>query len=201
MYNLSAFGHNPSEDTERRTRMMKRFLCMALIFAALCSLAACGRTMRKAEEIVESVMPSMTVTPTAEPEAFSSVAPETPDPHEAASVTDVLSMIRDAEPEDGAGVLMNYPAAAKVLTFCADGGTKRETFERDVKAYFKTMDDAQKEEFRAKLDSVLTLAENIAKGDVEQSDLEKADLKDFDPVAFQHDNLETFTKTVRDAIA
>ena len=45
--------------------MMKRFLCMALALAALCSLAACGRTMRKAEEIVESVMPSMTVTPTA----------------------------------------------------------------------------------------------------------------------------------------
>ena len=47
----------------------------------------------------------------------------------------------------------------------------------------------------------MTLAENIAKGDVEQSDLEKADLKDFDPVAFQHENLETFTKTVRDALA
>ena len=84
---------------------MKRFLCTALALAALCSLAACGRTMRKAEEIVESVMPSMTVPPTVEPEAFSSAAPETPDPHEAATVTDVLSMIRDAEPEDGAGVL------------------------------------------------------------------------------------------------
>ena len=63
------------------------------------------------------------------------------------------------------------------------------------------MDDAQKEEVRAKFDAVLTLAENIAKGDVEQSDLEKADLKDFDPVAFQHDNLETFSKTVTDALA
>ena len=180
---------------------MKRFLCMALALSALCSLAACGRTMRKAEEIVESVMPSMTVPPTTEPEAFSSVAPETPDPHEAASVTDVLNTIRDAEPEDTAGVLANYPAAAKALTFCADGGTERDTFERDVKAYFKTMDDAQREEFRAKFDAVMTLAENIAKGDVEQSDLEKADLKDFDPVAFQHDNLEMFTKTVRDALA
>ena len=181
--------------------MMKRFLCMALIFSALCSLAACGRTMRKAEEIVESVMPSMTVPPTAEPDAFSSAAPETPDPHEAASVTDVLNRIRDADPEDGAGVLANYPAAAKALTFCADGGTERDTFERDVKAYFKTMDDAQREEFRARFDAVMTLAENIAKGDVEQSELEKANLKDFDPVAFQHENLETFTKTVRAALA
>ena len=181
--------------------MMKRILCAALMLTALLSLAACGRTMRKAEDIAESMLPTMTAAPTSEPEAFSSVAPETPDPHEAASVTDVLNMIRDAENEDGAGVLMNYPAAAKVLTFCADGGTERETFERDVKAYFKTLDDAQKEEFRAKLDSVLTLAENIAKGDVEQSDLEKADLKDFDPVAFQHDNLEAFTKTVRAALA
>ena len=60
--------------------MMKRILCAALMLTALLSLAACGRTMRKAEEIVESVMPSMTVTPTAEPEAFSSAAPETPDP-------------------------------------------------------------------------------------------------------------------------
>ena len=181
--------------------MMKRFLCMALALAALCSLAACGRTMRKAEEIVESVLPSMTVTPTSEPEAFSSAAPETPDPHEAAAVTDVLKMIRDAEPEDAAGALMNYPAAAKVLTFCADGGTERETFERDVKAFFKTLDEKQREEFRARFDAVMTLAQSIAKGDVEQSDLEKADLKDFDPVAFQHENLETFTKTVRDAIA
>ena len=178
--------------------MMKRILCAALMLTALLSLAACGRTMRKAEEIVESVMPSMTVTPTNEPEAFSSVAPEAPDPKEAASVTDVLNLIRDADPD---GMLMNYPAAAKVLTFCADGGTERETFERDVKAYFKTLDDAQKEEFRAKLDSVLTLAESIARGDVEQSDLEKADLRDFDPVAFQHDNLEAFTKTVKDALA
>ena len=179
---------------------MKRILCMALALAALCSLAACGRTMRKAEEIVESVLPSMTMKPTTEPEALSSVEPETPDPHEAASVTDVLNMIRDAEPEDAAGVLMNYPAAAKVLTFCADGGTERDTFERDVKAYFRTMDDAQREEFRTRFDSVMTLAENIAKGDVEQSDLEKTDLKDFDPVAFQHDNLEAFSKTVTGAL-
>ena len=85
-----------------------------------------------------------------------------------------------------------------MLTFCADGGTERDTFERDVKAYFKTLDDAQKEEFRARFDAVMTLAQNIAKGDVEQSDLEQADdLKDFDPVTFQHDNLETFHKTVR----
>lgn len=177
--------------------MMKRILCAALMLTALLSLAACGRTMRKAEDMVESMLPTMTVSPTNEPEAFSSVAPETPDPRQAASVTDVLNTIRDAETEDGAGVLMNYPAAAKVLTFCADGGTGRETFERDVKAYFKTMDDAQREEFRARFDAVTTLAENIAKGDVEQSDLEKADLKDFDPVTFQHDNLETFSKTVR----
>ena len=178
--------------------MMKRTLCMALALAALFSLAACGRTMRRAEEAVESILPTMTAAPTEQPEAFSSAAPETPNPKEAASVTDVLNLIRDAEAD---GALMNYPAAAKVLTFCADGGTERDTFERDVKAYFKTLDDAQREEFRAKLDSVLTLAESIARGDVEQSDLEKADLKDFDPVAFQHDNLETFTKTVREALS
>ena len=178
--------------------MMKRILCAALMLTALLSLSACGDTMRKAEDIVESVLPSMTVAPTEVPEAFSSVAPETPEPREADSVADVLNLIRDADPD---GMFMNYPAAAKVLTFCADGGTGRDTFERDVKAYFKTLDDAQREEFRAKFDSVMILAENIAKGDVEQSDLEKADLKDFDPVAFQHENLETFTKTVRDALA
>ena len=72
MYNLSAFGYNPSEDTERRIQMMKRFLCMALALTVLLSLAACGRTMRKAEEIVESVMPTMTTAPTEAPEAFSS---------------------------------------------------------------------------------------------------------------------------------
>ena len=178
--------------------MMKRILCMALALAALFSLAACGSTMRKAEDIVESMLPTMTVSPTEEPEAFSSVMPETPDPREADSVTDVLNRIREAEAD---GMLMNYPAAAKVLTFCADGGTERETFERDVKAYFKTLDDAQREEFRAKFDAVMTLAENIAKGDVEQSDLEQVDLRDFDPVTFQHENLETFTKTVTDALS
>ena len=181
--------------------MMKRFLCMALALTALLSLAACGRTMRKAEEIVESVMPTMTTAPTEAPEAFSSAAPETPDGHDAAAATDVLSAIREAD-ADGESALMNYPAAAKVLTFCADGGTERDTFERDVKAYFKTMDDAQREEFRARFDAVITLAQNIAKGDVEQSDLEQADdLKDFDPVTFQHENLEAFEKTVRAALA
>ncbi len=180
--------------------MMKRILCVALALTALLSLAACGRTMRKAEDIVESMLPSMTVMPTDAPEAFSSVAPETPDPNEAESAAAVLNAIRDAEPEES-GVLMNYPAAAKVLTFCADGGTERETFERDVKAFFKTLDEKQREEFRARFDAVMTLAQSIAKGDVEQSDLEKADLKDFDPVAFQHENLETFEKTVRAALA
>ena len=176
--------------------MMKRILCMALSLTALLSLAACGRTARRAEEIVESMLPTMTVRPTEAPEAFSSVAPETPDPKDAEPVTDVLAAIRDCDVDDA--VLMQYPAAAKVLTFCADGGTERNTFERDVKAYFKTMDDAQREEFRARFDAVLTLAQNIARGDVEQSDLEQADdLKDFDPVTFQHENLETFEKTVR----
>ena len=182
--------------------MMKRILCMALVLTALFSLAACGRTMQKAEDVVESLLPTMTASPTEAPEAFSSVAPQTPDPNDSAPVTEVLNLIRDAEPENG-GMLLDYPAAAKVLTFCADGGTERTTFERDVKAFFKTMDDAQREEFRARFDAVITLAQNIAKGDVEQSELEQADadLHDFDPVTFQHENLETFEKTVRAALA
>ena len=179
--------------------MMKRTLCTALMLAAMLSLAACGRTARRAEEIVESVIPTMTAAPTAAPEAFSSAAPETPDGHAAAPVTDVLAAIRGCDVDDAA--LMQYPAAAKVLTFCADGGTERNTFERDVKAYFNTMDDAQREEFRARFDSVMTLAQNIAKGDVEQTDLEQDDdLKNFDAVNFQHENLEAFEKTVRDAM-
>lgn len=178
---------------------MKRILCMALALLTLCSLAACGRTMRKAEEVVESVLPTMT--PTAEPEAFSSAAPETPDPNDAESVTAVLNAIRDTEPED-AGALTAYPAAAKVLTFCADGGTGRETFRRDVTAFFKTLDDAQREEFRTRFDAVMSLARGIAKGDVEPSTLEDEGdaLGGFDPVRFQHENLDAFEDAVKKAI-
>ena len=196
MYNSSAFGHNPSEDTERRipndeTNSVHGACTRGAVFSRrLRQYHAKGGGHRR-EHAPDHDRISYGG-------AVSSVAPETPDPREADSVTDVLNRIRDAEAD---GLLMNYPAAAKVLTFCADGGTERETFERDVKAYFKTLDDAQREEFRAKFDAVLTLAENIAKGDVEQSDLEKADLKDFDPVTFQHENLETFTKTVTDALS
>ena len=179
--------------------MMKRILCMALTLIAALSLAACGsRPMQRAEETVESLVPKMT------PEVTASAAPETTMPSASPAMDndlttrDVLDSIRDVDPDAMDNPAATYLAAARVLTFCQEGGPAGPDFEKDVQDYFKDMDEEHRAAFEESARSVLELAQRIAKGDVEPDELEQNlkdygdDWKNIDPVTFQHENLKTF---------
>ncbi len=179
--------------------MMKRILCMALALVLALGAAACGsRPMQKAEETVESLIPDMT------PEVPASAAPETampsatPTMESSLTTRDVLDSIRDVDPDAMDNPVATYLAAARVLTFCEAGGPTKADFAQDVRDYFADMDDDRRATFEKSARSVLELAQRIAKGDVEQDELERNladaddDWRNIDPVTFQHENLKTF---------
>ena len=179
--------------------MMKRILCMALAMLAVLSLAACGsRPMQKAEETVESLVPDMTPEVTASAVPESAMPSATPAMESSLTTRDVLDTIRDVDPDAMDNPAATYLAAARVLTFCQDGGPAGPDFEKDVRDYFAGMDDDRRAAFEKSARSVLELAQRIAKGDVEPDELEQNlsdtgdDWRSIDPVTFQHDNLKTF---------
>ena len=187
--------------------MNNRILCLTLALSLALPLAACGsRPMQEMEEAVESVLP------TAEPvKETASPLPETPDvtmmPEEAdLSVEDVLESIRDAKADEAGTAVMTYVAAARVLTFCQKGGAQRADFQQDVKAWIDRLDGEAREAFIASARAVAELAQRIAQGDVERSELEEhladsdTDWEDFDPVSFQHENLQRFVDVVTSAL-
>ena len=179
--------------------MTKRIgtLCLALLLAL--GAAACGsRPMQKAEELAETLLPDMT------PEVTASAAPETAVPSaspalaDTVTTRDVLDAVRDVDPDAMENPVRTYLAAAKVLSFCQAGGPEKGDFEKDVRDYLAAMDGDQRAAFRKSAQSVLELAQRIAKGDVEPDELEQnlsdydGDWRDIDPVTFQHENLKTF---------
>ena len=179
--------------------MMKRILCFGMALVLALGLAACGsRPVQEAEEAVESLMPTddltnETMTPAVETPEMSG-APEA----RKLTTTDVLDSSRDAEPDELGTPVMTYAAAARVLAFCEDGGADRADFQQEVRSYFEKLDGEQRERFRKSAQAVTELAQRIAQGDVEQSELEQnladtdTDWRDFDPVNFQHENLKKF---------
>ena len=196
--------------------MMKRIMCLVLALSVVLALSACGAA-RDAKQAVESMLPSMDPMAT---DFMETAMPETtadpgdngnfphPDatdaPDASLSAQEVLRAIADAGEDDNA--VATYAAAAKVLNFCKQGGTEGADFASEVKSFVKGLDDGERDRFRDGYDRVVTLAQSIARGDVEQGELEKnltaagAGLEEFDPVNFQHDNLVVFAETIRTAL-
>ena len=194
---------------------MKRMLCVTLALVMVLALAACGsRPAQEAEDAVESMMPTMEPTETdametmmpdasADPEANGNFPhPDDAEGDEELSTRDVLDAIANVE-DDGAGAtLSTYAAAAKVLNFCKQGGPAKAGFRDEVKDYFQNMSAEKRTAFTAGYEAVVTLAQNIAKGDVEQSELEQnltdagVKLDPIDPVNFEHENLVTFAEAI-----
>ena len=187
--------------------MMKRFLCLMTALTLSLGLAACGsRTARDVREAVESVLPTVdpareTMTPAAETPEISDMPRE-----DGLSVRDVMESIREAKPEELDTPVTTYAAAARVLTFCQEGGAKQSDFEQEVRDWVKGLSGEEREAFIASARAVSELAQRIAQGDVEQSELEEAladsdaNWRDFDPVNFQHENLERFVEVVTKAL-
>ena len=182
--------------------MTKRILCLTLVLALALPAAACGsRPMQEMEEAVESVLPTAEPTRETAPPIETPAATETPAETEQ-TVSDVLDAIRDAKPDEAATPVTTYLAAARVLLFCEAGGAQRQDFAQEVKDWVGRLDAGEREDFIASARAVAELAQRIAQGDVEQSELEEnlagsdTGWEDFDPVNFQHENLQRFVDVV-----
>ena len=179
---------------------MKTMIPLMLALAML--LAGCG-TMKPVETTVPTEEPEMLET--MPPEGSETVIPEAPHVDET-RVADALDAIRDYDPAHVDSAVMRYAAAAKLLNFCKNTERAAEDLKNEIRAYFKDMSDTEKADFRERYEDVAALAQSIARGDVEQSELDNmlrdADVKleELDPVTFQHENLTDLDETIRDAV-
>ncbi len=177
---------------------------MMLLLAMTLALAACG--MKKpVETAVPTDLPMETETL---PEMTDDLTDmETPELEtEQSDVADALDAIRDYDPENLDAAVMRYAAAAKVLTFCKNTERSAAQLKEDIKAYFRDMSNEEKAAFAERYDEVAALAQSIARGDVEQSELDNmlseahVHLDPVDPVNFAHQNLTDLDETIRDAV-
>ena len=185
---------------------MKKLTSLLLALVLVFALAACG-TMTKTDADTETAVPettdaAATDTPIEDvPEAVESMVPQMSD----ITVKDVLDRVKDYHEATAGSSLQLYSAAATLLNFCKAGGPKQENFAADVKGYIDQLDDDAKAEFKTQFEAVAGLAEQITKGDVTMDDVNGAlvdtdvSLEDFDPLAFEHDQLDAFNDAVRAA--
>ena len=185
---------------------MKKLMTLLLALVMVFGLAACG-TMTGTDAAKESATPettdaAATDTPAEDvPEAAESMVPQMSD----ISAKDVLDRVHDYHEETVGSSLQLYSAAATLLNFCKAGGPDEANFAQDVKDYVGKLDDAGKEAFRAQYEAVSGLAEQITKGDVTMDDVNSAlvdsdvSLEDFDPLAFEHQQLDAFNDAVKAA--
>ena len=185
---------------------MKRITTLLLALVLVFALAACG-TMTGTDAATESTMPettdaAATDTPIEDaPEAVESMVPQMSD----ITVKDVLDRVHDYHNETAGSSLQLYSAAATLLNFCKAGGPNQENFQQDVKDYIDKLDADAKEGFRAQCEAVTGLAEQITKGDVTMDDVNgvlvdsDVSLEDFDPLAFEHEQLDAFNAAVKAA--
>ncbi|MBQ9044555.1 MAG: hypothetical protein IJ112_01255 [Oscillospiraceae bacterium] len=183
-------------------RMMTLLLALVMVFA----LSACGDATRT-DAATESAVPettdaAATDTPIEDvPEAVESMAPQMND----ITVKDVLDRVHDYHEETVGSSLQMYSAAATLLNFCKAGGPDQDHFREDVKDYIDKLDDDGKEAFRGQYEAVSGLADQITKGDVTMEDTNAAlvdadvTLEDFDPLAFEHAQLDAFNDAVKAA--
>lgn len=183
-------------------RMMTILLALVMVFA----LAACG-TMNGNDAATESTMPETTDAAASDTpaenasEAVESMVPQMSD----ITVKDVLDRVHDYHEETVGSSLQLYSAAATLLNFCKAGGPNQETFQQDVKDYVANLDDEAKEAFRTQCEAVTGLADQITKGDVTMDEVNgvlvdtDVSLEDFDPLVFEHQQLDAFNEAVKAA--
>ena len=185
---------------------MKRIVTLLLALVMVFALAACG-DMTKPDAAEESAMPettdaAATDTPVSVvPEAVESMVPQMND----ITVKDVLDRVVDYHEATAGSSLQLYSAAATLLNFCKAGGPNQESFQQDVKDYVGKLDADAKEAFRGQYEAVAGLADQITKGDVTMDEVNgvlvdtDASLEDFDPLAFEHAQLDAFNDAVKAA--
>ena len=181
---------------------MKKLMTLMLVLTMVPVLAACG--MRKP---VETAAPTDMPAETAAMPEMTDDLTETETPKaEGSDVADALNAIRDYDPENLDAAVMRYAAAAKVLTFCRDTEKSAAQLKDDIRAYFERMSVEEKAAFSARYEDVAELAQSIARGDVEQSELDTmlsdahVQMEPVDPVNFAHQNLTDLDETIRDLI-
>ena len=185
---------------------MKKIMTLLLALAMVFALAACGDATRT-DASTESAVPETTDadatdTPVEDvPEAVESMVPQMSD----ITVKDVLDRVHDYHEETVGSSLQLYSAAATLLNFCKAGGPNQERFAEDVKDYVDKLDDDAKAAFQKQYEAVAQLADGITKGDVTMDEVNSAlvdtdtSLEDFDPLAFEHEQLDAFNDAVKAA--
>ena len=181
---------------------MKKLMMLLLVLTM--ALAACGME-KPVETVVPTDMPAETETlPEMTDDLMDMETPEVKT--EESDVADALNAIRDYDPEGMDAAVMRYAAAAKVLTFCKNTERSAAQLKEDIKAYFRDMTNEEKAAFAERYEEVAALAQSIARGDVEQSELDNmlseahVHLDPVDPVNFAHQNLTDLDETIRDAV-
>lgn len=183
---------------------MKKLMMLLLAMTMVLALAACGMD-KPVETAAPTDLPMETETlPEMTDELMEMETPEVET--EESDVADALDAIRDYEPEGLDAAVMRYAAAAKVLTFCKNTERSAAQLKEDIKAYFKDMSQEERAAFAERYEEVAELAQSIARGDVEQSELDNmlseahVHLDPVDPVNFAHQNLTDLDETIRDAV-
>ena len=185
---------------------MKKLMTLLLALVMAFALAACGDAT-KTDADTESAVPettdaAQTDTPIEEiPEAVESMVPQMSD----ITVKDVLDRVHDYHAETAGSSLQQYSAAATLLNFCKAGGPDQERFREDVKDYIDQLDEEGKAAFKDQYEAVADLADRITKGDVTMDDVNgtlvdtDVSMEDFDPLAFEHAQLDAFNDAVKAA--
>lgn len=180
---------------------MKRYLCLMLALVMVLALAACGM-----DKPVETTAPMETEEPVETLPAETEEPIETPRISDEPKVSNALDAIRDYDPDDLDSAVMRYAAAARVLNFCRSTERGAEELKDEIKAYFARMSAEEKAAFAERYEDVAALTQSIAKGDVEQSELDNmlteahVDFDPVDPVTFAHQNLADLDETIREAV-
>lgn len=183
---------------------MKKLMTLLLALTLVLALAACGME-KPVETAVPTDVPMETETlPEITDDLMEMETPEVET--EESDVADALDAIRDYDPENLDAAVMRYAAAAKVLTFCKNTERTDARLKDDIRDYFKDMSAEEKAAFSERYEEVAALAQSIARGDVEQSELDNmlseahVHLDPVDPVNFAHQNLTDLDETIRDLL-
>ena len=129
--------------------------------------------------------------------------PDDPEPAETEkALAEVLNAVKGVQPESAGSGVREVEAAVMLLNFLRTDDAQDVSLTEQMQTWYQALDEQEQEAFNAAADSVLVLAQTIAKGDMtaEEVQVQLADsaliLDPVDPQAFPHDLLIKFAEAV-----
>lgn len=129
--------------------------------------------------------------------------PDDPEPAETEkALAEVLNAVKGVQPESAGSGVREVEAAVMLLNFLRTDDAQDVSLAEQMQTWYQALDEQEQKAFNAAADSVLVLAQTIAKGDMtaEEVQVQLADspliLDPVDPQAFPHDLLIKFAEAV-----